>query len=130
MNVICGRRFAVSILLLAISSSSQIGILHSQGRVFRRPENGFPKRLDEDSKLILRAQIGSRPPRCDRRCSGCTHCEAVQVPTNPQPYRPMNPAAASSVPAIASARGGDGDGFSNYKPMSWKCKCGNTIFNP
>ncbi|CAI0464227.1 unnamed protein product [Linum tenue] len=23
-----------------------------------------------------------------------------------------------------------GEDYSNYKPMSWKCKCGNSIFNP
>nr|GEU75956.1 pumilio homolog 1-like [Tanacetum cinerariifolium] len=38
----------------------------------------------EDEKTILRGQIGSRPPRCERRCGSCGHCEAIQVPTTPQ----------------------------------------------
>ncbi|KAI3768224.1 hypothetical protein L2E82_18730 [Cichorium intybus] len=75
----------------------------------------------EDEKTILRGQIGSRPPRCERRCGSCGHCEAIQVPTNPQVK------TATTGATIAYARG---DYSSNYKPMSWKCKCGSFIFNP
>lgn len=83
----------------------------------------------EDEKTILRGQIGSRPPRCERRCGSCGHCEAIQVPTNPQIKNTAsnavnNPAVGAT---IAYARG---DYSSNYKPMSWKCKCGSFIFNP
>ncbi|GFP78860.1 epidermal patterning factor-like protein 2, partial [Phtheirospermum japonicum] len=76
---------------------------------------------------ILRARIGSQPPRCERRCSSCGHCEAIQVPTNPQIRRRREIANSTAVSVIAYARGDDN---SNYKPMSWKCKCGNLIFNP
>lgn len=85
----------------------------------------FSKTVDEE-KAALRAQIGSRPPRCERRCSSCGHCEVIQVPTNPQVQKGKrsNPSTVSNV---AYARGNDN---SNYKPISWKCKCGNFIFNP
>ncbi|WOH10222.1 hypothetical protein DCAR_0729687 [Daucus carota subsp. sativus] len=76
-------------------------------------------------KSILSGQIGSRPPRCERRCGSCGHCEAIQVPTNPQ-IKAGNK-NSTTVYKIAYSRGEDN---SNYKPMSWKCKCGNFIFNP
>ncbi|KAJ8567386.1 hypothetical protein K7X08_019594 [Anisodus acutangulus] len=83
-----------------------------------------------EKRAILRSQIGSRPPRCDKRCGSCGHCEAIQVPTNPQitngnKNHTINENKASS--SIAYARDSDN---SNYKPMSWKCKCGDLIFNP
>lgn len=68
--------------------------------------------------------IGSRPPRCDRMCGNCGHCEAVQVPVNTQAHKRS---FSSSIASIAYSRGDD---ISNYKPMSWKCKCGNSIINP
>ncbi|KAF7129532.1 hypothetical protein RHSIM_Rhsim10G0087500 [Rhododendron simsii] len=80
-----------------------------------------------EEKAMLRAQIGSRPPKCERRCSSCGPCEAIQVPTNPQTkFGGKN--SSLSIPTIEYASGGDDS--SNYKPMSWKCKCGNSIFNP
>ncbi|KAL5705949.1 hypothetical protein ACHQM5_024173 [Ranunculus cassubicifolius] len=75
---------------------------------------------EREVKAIVR--IGSRPPRCERRCSTCGHCEAVQVPAVPQ-IKGKNKDSFSTV----SMRG---DYSSNYKPMSWKCKCGDMIFNP
>ncbi|PPD75530.1 hypothetical protein GOBAR_DD27542 [Gossypium barbadense] len=85
----------------------------------------FSKKVNEEKK-ILSGQIGSRPPRCDRRCSSCGHCEAIQVPTNPQ-VRNGNKNFSTLLFGVAYARRVDN---SNYKPMSWKCKCGNVIFNP
>ncbi|KAB2094482.1 hypothetical protein ERO13_A02G148201v2 [Gossypium hirsutum] len=97
--------FIFSLLFLLILSSTQLRY-KAEGR-------SIPK--SDEEKARLRAQIGSRPPRCERRCNSCDHCEAIQVPTNPQ------------ISHVAYARG---DGSSYYKPMSWKCKCGNFIFNP
>ncbi|KAI9166089.1 hypothetical protein LWI28_026076 [Acer negundo] len=90
---------------------------------------GFSQGLEEDKSVAMRAQIGSRPPRCERRCSTCGHCEAIQVPTNPQVQNRNHNSSSSTISAnIAYARGGDDS--SNYKPMSWKCKCGKFIFDP
>lgn len=79
---------------------------------------------------MLTSQIGSRPPRCEKRCGTCGHCEAIQVPTNPQITNGNKNHTINNKKAynnIAYARDNDN---SNYKPMSWKCKCGNLIFNP
>ncbi|XP_076903863.1 EPIDERMAL PATTERNING FACTOR-like protein 2 [Bidens hawaiensis] len=106
-------------LLLLLLTISLIFLLTSfaQGRMLVKP----PTHPQFDvEKTILRGQIGSRPPRCERRCGSCGHCEAIQVPTTPQTKTVKNP-------TLEYARG---DYSSNYKPMSWKCKCGSLIFNP
>ncbi|PON71386.1 EPIDERMAL PATTERNING FACTOR-like protein [Trema orientale] len=115
--------------------------------------------MEEESKVVrvvvgMRRgrQIGSRPPRCERRCSACGHCEAVQVPVAPLVLHHQNDNRSrtrhdqndisrsrrrnrsSSISSkninnfnVAYSRGDD---LSNYKPMSWKCKCGDFLFNP
>ncbi|XP_073274912.1 EPIDERMAL PATTERNING FACTOR-like protein 2 [Primulina huaijiensis] len=117
---ICRYKFrhflAISFLILLISSL--------EGRILSR--NGDNKKIvDEDKLSALRPQIGSRPPRCEGRCSSCGHCVAIQVPTNPQSRNNIKNSAEVLVTAFARD-----DYHSNYKPMSWKCKCGNLIFNP
>ncbi|OMP01724.1 hypothetical protein COLO4_11642 [Corchorus olitorius] len=68
------------------------------------------QRVNEEEKaMLLRGQIGSRPPRCERRCSSCGHCEAIQVPTNPQVQNRINknknPSKLISDIAYARAEG-------------------------
>ncbi|PON35624.1 EPIDERMAL PATTERNING FACTOR-like protein [Parasponia andersonii] len=115
---------ALYLLFLSILSSTQLRFM-AQGREIPKEKN-FSQTVSED-KAIVRARIGSRPPRCERRCSSCVHCEAIQVPTNPQ-VKSGTSKKSSKVSNVEYARGDDNN--SNYKPMSWKCKCGNFIFNP
>ncbi|KAL3505024.1 hypothetical protein ACH5RR_034865 [Cinchona calisaya] len=90
----------------------------------------FPvKGLEANHKKVVmeRSLIGSRPPRCERRCSsrscgGGGHCEAVQVPIVPSKNQQQT--------TIFTTTYSRGDDISNYKPMCWKCKCGDFIFNP
>ncbi|XP_050206830.1 EPIDERMAL PATTERNING FACTOR-like protein 2 [Mercurialis annua] len=115
----------ISFIFFLISSSTQV-IFKAEGRLTPKSPS-FSQTVNEE-KMLMRSQIGSRPPRCDRRCSTCEHCEAIQVPTNPQiNHGTKNYSATNSFSNIAYSRG---DYSSNYKPMSWKCKCGNLIFNP
>ncbi|GAB4847157.1 hypothetical protein Ancab_026168 [Ancistrocladus abbreviatus] len=110
--------FAITILFLlgfcSITAEGRVVLKHVSAPMMEREE-----------KTILRNQIGSRPPRCEGRCSTCGHCEAIQVPANPQ-IKTRNGMSLSNS-NMAYARG---DYASNYKPMSWKCKCGTSIFNP
>ncbi|XWS41716.1 hypothetical protein CRYUN_Cryun17cG0106700 [Craigia yunnanensis] len=121
--IFCKRPCYFSLLFLLILSTAQVRY-KAEGRP-NPISDSFSKTVNEE-KVILRAQIGSRPPRCERRCSSCGHCEAIQVPTNPQ-VRNGNRNSSTLIPDVAYVRG---DGSSNYKPMSWKCKCGIFIFNP
>ncbi|URE07561.1 EPIDERMAL PATTERNING FACTOR-like protein 1 [Musa troglodytarum] len=56
-----------------------------------------------------KARLGSAPPNCHNRCNECTPCTAVPDPTAPD--RPK-------------------DKHSNYKPLGWKCRCGDNLYNP
>lgn len=132
----CGHKLhhlIISFLFLLISSWTQLRFI-AEGRIIFRPVDH-----SQEEKAMLRGQIGSRPPRCERRCSTCGHCEAIQVPTNPQTKTGSSRrgnsfsskmSSSSSTTIIHYDRGGDDSSSSNYKPMSWKCKCGNSIFNP
>lgn len=128
-SFICSQslsRFTTCLLFLSILSSTHFSFM-AAGRAIPESERLIsPEVVVEEEKAIVRARIGSRPPRCERRCQSCGHCEAIQVPTNPQVK--SGPSKNSSLPSnVQYARGEDN---SNYKPMSWKCKCGDFIFNP
>ncbi|CAL5091553.1 unnamed protein product [Urochloa decumbens] len=79
-----------------------------------------------------RALIGSRPPRCERVCMSCGHCEAVQVPIVPQDHHlQIQKRATATTSAISAALFAYRvNGITNYKPLSWKCMCGGTILDP
>jgi hypothetical protein len=67
-----------------------------------------------DNKVIVRKQIGSRPPKCDTRCRFWGHFEVIEVPANPRAMtEKINP---STLSTIAYARRQDN---SNYKPFGY-----------
>ncbi|XP_030454570.1 EPIDERMAL PATTERNING FACTOR-like protein 2 isoform X1 [Syzygium oleosum] len=127
----------VFLLLLFLWGSTQVSYV-AEGRVISSKLTRGGE--DEQEKVMLmkrmRSLIGSRPPMCARKCSSCGHCEAVQVPFVPQQVRgPRRGRSAHSHIASASTRAttayySRGDDISNYKPMTWKCKCGDMFFNP
>ncbi|KAJ1294212.1 hypothetical protein BS78_01G128600 [Paspalum vaginatum] len=92
----------------------------------------------------IRGVIGSRPPSCEGRCRSCGRCEAVQVPISPQELKKKGKreeeegelGRGGRAAATASAGGGGRatpasyDDHSNYKPLSWRCKCGRLILDP
>nr|XP_015885453.1 EPIDERMAL PATTERNING FACTOR-like protein 2 isoform X2 [Ziziphus jujuba var. spinosa] len=138
-NCICwhrNRHVIISLLLLLISSLTHVRFM-AEGRAISKLIEAVQGRIEEVDKVVRvvnRArQIGSRPPRCERRCSGCGHCEAVQVPivpkfqTHSRSFSVSSSTTRASNKHIANSRGDD---ISNYKPMSWKCKCGDYLFNP
>ncbi|KAF1870336.1 hypothetical protein Lal_00003542 [Lupinus albus] len=72
-------------------------------RIKKAKENGY--------KEIFRglSRLGSTPPRCEHKCGGCIPCDPIQIPTNKDLL---------------------GLQYTNYEPEGWKCKCGNSYFNP
>ncbi|KAI0516675.1 hypothetical protein KFK09_009352 [Dendrobium nobile] len=74
-------------------------------------------------EIVEGSMIGSRPPLCIGICRACGRCEAVQVPAIPQ-QRNVGGKVFAPMNVIR------GDYSSNYKPLSWKCKCGDLIVNP
>ncbi|KAK7281228.1 hypothetical protein RIF29_09016 [Crotalaria pallida] len=55
------------------------------------------------------SRLGSTPPRCEHKCGGCNPCDPIQIPTTKDII---------------------GVQYANYEPEGWKCKCGNSYFNP
>ncbi|KAL0698507.1 hypothetical protein Bca4012_054629 [Brassica carinata] len=121
---LCSKMSSCLLILLILNST------HFSLMANGRPEPNsleFTKRGDQDQKMIMRGLIGSSPPRCESvRCRSCGHCEAIQVPTNPQ----TKLHSSSSFSEIINLDYTRGEDTTNYKPMSWKCKCGNSIYNP
>ncbi|CAL9210349.1 unnamed protein product [Musa hybrid cultivar] len=115
------RPFHLLLLVLILLSSSHVKLL-VEGKLVPTWFSASTFKGRGEEKLMVRALIGSRPPICERRCMTRGHCEAVQVPVIPQERNPTR-----RFWGIATLRG---DYSSNYKPLSWKCKCGNRIFNP
>ncbi|KAK0576380.1 hypothetical protein LWI29_016529 [Acer saccharum] len=57
-----------------------------EGRAISKLTEATQKGMgEEDEKMVvMMSMIGSRPPKCERRCNSCGHCEAVQVPVTTQ----------------------------------------------
>ncbi|KAF8732335.1 hypothetical protein HU200_016321 [Digitaria exilis] len=108
----------------------------------RLPEIGAIKQQEQEASILIRdemvmkqgrrALIGSRPPRCERLCISCGHCEAVQVPIVPQQddHHRLIRSKRSTTAMSAAMFTYRVDGIANYKPLSWKCRCGGTILDP
>ncbi|XP_010942048.1 EPIDERMAL PATTERNING FACTOR-like protein 2 [Elaeis guineensis] len=109
----------ITLLLLLLLSSKQEKYLAEGRSLFKLLE--VAKEGGEEG-VMMRALIGSRPPRCERKCTSCGHCEAVQVPIGPQ----VRNGGGHFFNTITSK----GDDSSNYKPINWKCKCGSMLLNP
>ncbi|XP_043711432.1 EPIDERMAL PATTERNING FACTOR-like protein 2 [Telopea speciosissima] len=115
----------VSLFFLLLWSSTQAR-LKAEGRANVKLVEVNQAQMGSQENAAVRSLIGSRPPTCEGKCSSCGHCEAIQVPAIPK-QRNGNSTHSSKVSTIAYSRSEDN---SNYKPMSWKCKCGDMIFNP
>ncbi|KAL8144059.1 hypothetical protein V2J09_017091 [Rumex salicifolius] len=120
------KHLVISLAFLLISSFNHKTFM-AQGRSIPNSAEVYNK--GREGKLRERILIGSRPPRCERRCSSCVECKAIQVPVVPHLMKPKSriPFVASNTRETLNSRSDD---LSNYKPMSWKCKCGNLILNP
>ncbi|XP_052202402.1 EPIDERMAL PATTERNING FACTOR-like protein 5 [Diospyros lotus] len=97
--------YVIAVIFLLISSPTTAAI---EGRTVSKLLVGSPSMKGIGAAGMRMRMIGSRPPRCGRRC------EAIQVPVGPR------------IRAVAFWRGGASD----YVPVCWKCKCGDFIFSP
>ncbi|KAJ4718392.1 EPIDERMAL PATTERNING FACTOR-like protein [Melia azedarach] len=73
----------------------------------------------DDQSLVQRKMVlGSKPPACINKCLSCRPCVATLV--IPSHQRKVYRASSSS------SHGED----DNYYLLSWKCRCGNKLFQP
>ncbi|KAL1366098.1 hypothetical protein HN51_013995 [Arachis hypogaea] len=76
-------------------------------------------------------RLGSIPPSCHNKCNECHPCMAVQVPTLPT-HNNQDLTKSRKKGLFSSSLEGNRNSnrYSNYKPLGWKCHCGNHFFNP
>ncbi|CAJ2643177.1 unnamed protein product [Trifolium pratense] len=132
MSLFCHKYRHIIILCLILFASTNSFFTHlvfmAEGRPISNLNEVAKNGMEENgSMLVEKFQIGSRPPKCEKRCTSCVHCEAVQVPIVPSKVQIQRSHHYSEAKVTYSSRG---DGLSNYKPISWKCKCGDYLFNP
>ncbi|RDX74109.1 EPIDERMAL PATTERNING FACTOR-like protein 2, partial [Mucuna pruriens] len=114
------RQTFICLILFAIVFTAQGRAISSFIKVAQKKDM-----KEGEPIMVAKPQIGSRPPKCEKRCSTCEHCEAVQVPVVPQIERSHTRHYYSSARATrAFTYSSRGDDLSNYKPMSWKCNVG------
>ncbi|KAE8658799.1 retrotransposon-like protein 1-like [Hibiscus syriacus] len=121
------RHLIISLLFLLVSSFTQVTFMAAEGRSLSRLLEVAQKGFEKEKQLVMRSLIGSRPPRCERRCSSCPNCEAIQVPVTTLSKNRRTRQFSAAFFSISYTRGND---ISNYKPISWKCKCGNLVYDP
>ncbi|KAK7282944.1 hypothetical protein RIF29_12084 [Crotalaria pallida] len=124
------RQIIIIYFLILFASTSTFNnlVFMAQGRTISNLIEVEAQGMNERKMvMVVRAQIGSRPPKCEGRCRTCGHCEAVQVPIEPIVQKHKSHYSKAGAITISSSRSDD---LSNYKPMSWKCKCGDYFFNP
>ncbi|KAK0595300.1 hypothetical protein LWI29_005421 [Acer saccharum] len=74
-----------------------------------------------EKKLVL----GSKPPGCVNKCLNCRPCTATLViPSNHDEKKVLR-----AQPPLSSSLASHGDDGSYYL-LSWKCKCGDKLFQP
>ncbi|XP_023548448.1 EPIDERMAL PATTERNING FACTOR-like protein 1 [Cucurbita pepo subsp. pepo] len=66
-------------------------------------------------------KIGSRPPGCVNKCMSCRPCMAAAAAVVP-----VHKMKGKAFNAIASSR----EEVGSYYLLSWKCQCGNKIYQP
>ncbi|KAI3979233.1 hypothetical protein MKX01_036001 [Papaver californicum] len=81
----------------------------------------------EERKLMI---LGSRPPQCVNKCFSCRPCTAALVipPHHRKTAKSVSTNLMASSPASLIYKQDVDDG--NYYHLSWKCRCGNKIYQP
>ncbi|XP_057772843.1 EPIDERMAL PATTERNING FACTOR-like protein 6 [Salvia miltiorrhiza] len=80
------------------------------------PSSGGMIRASPDEEELRKMVLGSRPPACVNRCMSCRPCEATLV---------IPPHRTTIKWEKSSHREDD-----SYYLLSWKCRCGNKLYQP
>ncbi|CAL9167090.1 unnamed protein product [Musa hybrid cultivar] len=79
--------------------------------------------------LEQKIRLGSTPPSCHNRCNECNPCTAVQLPTLPFQPNPVSPSRVREAHQMDDPSSYSNQ-YSNYKPLGWKCSCGDHLYSP
>ncbi|KAI5062953.1 hypothetical protein GOP47_0021500 [Adiantum capillus-veneris] len=88
--------------------------VESSGQPLRYLSRGSDKSSQGQKTMFHRRDLivgalGSTPPKCVKKCSRCTPCDAIRVPIQP---------GRTKVSIM------------EYYPEAWKCKCKNKLYMP
>ncbi|CAL9778991.1 unnamed protein product [Musa acuminata subsp. burmannicoides] len=83
----------------------------------------------EGMLLEQKIRLGSTPPSCHNRCNECNPCTAVQLPTLPFQPNPVSPSRVREAHQMDDPSSYSNQ-YSNYKPLGWKCSCGDHLYSP
>ncbi|XP_058010288.1 EPIDERMAL PATTERNING FACTOR-like protein 8 [Hevea brasiliensis] len=111
-----GLKLAVTVALVTVAFVSCLTFLPpksaAQGLVLS--SNG--ENLQQQRKHMV---LGSKPPGCVNKCFSCKPCMATLVVPSHQ-----------KDPTFKALSHGDDDDSGRYYLLSWKCRCGNKLFQP
>ncbi|GJN35610.1 hypothetical protein PR202_gb24404 [Eleusine coracana subsp. coracana] len=133
------RLFLLVLSIVFFLASTAQGGGHGQAATITHQQQGVGS--------MMRSMVGSRPPSCAGRCWWCggRRCEAVQVPVTPQQElqyllkkkgghahisRGSSSISSSAAAVDEQGRPSSYNDRSNYKPLSWRCMCGEVNLNP
>jgi hypothetical protein len=130
------------VLLVSLALLVVVATTHTGGHATQAATDGVVVGVGSSSMVAGRSMIGSTPPNCEGRCGWwCVgrSCGAVLVPIEPPPHQPDNTqsrrhgsgtsgddSTASAAAAVVRQRRlspYDDSDYSNYKPVTWTCKC-------
>ncbi|KAG9150947.1 hypothetical protein Leryth_003064 [Lithospermum erythrorhizon] len=86
--------------------------------------DGFQSSSYNENLQTKKMILGSRPPACVGKCKNCEPCKATLVIP---PHQKMS--NSHNKQSYYSHRGGTEDDDTYYL-LSWKCRCGNKLFQP
>ncbi|XP_056683626.1 EPIDERMAL PATTERNING FACTOR-like protein 2 [Spinacia oleracea] len=92
----------------------------------------LPSKSDaRDIMKSVKTVLGSRPPNCMNKCSGCHPCVAALVVT----YKGSSDELRDAISPTSyigyeptSYDGYEDNNHDSYYLVEWKCKCGNKLF--
>lgn len=81
----------------------------------------------EENEMVQQKKkiLGSRPPACVNKCLSCRPCMATLVIP---PHHTKSKTAATTNFKTSNKYSSDED--DTYYLLSWKCKCGNKVYQP
>ncbi|KAK4765288.1 hypothetical protein SAY86_026378 [Trapa natans] len=89
---------------------------------------------DGDLKSLGRRKtmMGSRPPDCVNQCSSCRPCVPTLVVSGWRSKSAMGEDGGNDADFLVDGRirGHEEENGPGYYLLTWKCKCGNKIYDP
>ncbi|XP_022752033.1 EPIDERMAL PATTERNING FACTOR-like protein 1 isoform X2 [Durio zibethinus] len=124
--IIMSSLVSLSLYISTLVISLCFHLLLSPASSFRQPQ---PPNSPDWVSIEEKTRLGSTPPSCHNKCNGCHPCMAVQVPTLPSHDR-FQPGLSKAITNSMQFFDPSGNQYSNYKPLGWKCRCGDRFYNP